>query len=80
VDRAASKSASLKEEVVELEAELAALAKSQAEMDKIRAEENANFKVAKAELSRGLGGVRKALSVLRDYYGGAAAMLQEDAT
>merc|ERR1719305_1860015 len=54
IDRAASKSASLKEEVVALEAELAALAKSQAEMDKIRAEENANFKVAKAELSQGL--------------------------
>jgi len=78
IDRAASKSASLKEEVVELEAELAALAKSQSEMDKIRAEENANFKVAKAELSQGLAGVRKALSVLRDYYGGAAAMLQTD--
>merc|ERR1719482_2188227 len=47
-------------------------------MDKIRAEENANFKVAKAELDQGLGGVRKALSVLRDYYGGAAAMIQDD--
>merc|ERR1719407_15108 len=78
IDRDAARSASLKEEVVELEAELAALAKTQSEMDKIRAEENANFKVAKAELDRGLGGVRKALSVLRDYYGGAAAMIQED--
>jgi hypothetical protein len=78
IDRDTSKSVSLKEEVVQLEAELAALAKSQASMDKIRAEENANFKVAKAELTQGLGGVRKALSVLRDYYGGAAAMLQED--
>merc|ERR1711865_855485 len=36
IDRAASRSASLKEEVVELEAELAALAKTQAEMDSIR--------------------------------------------
>merc|ERR1719506_1100560 len=78
IDRSAAKSASLKEEVVQLEAELAALAKSQAEMDKIRAEENANFKVAKAELTQGLGGVRKALSVLRDYYGGAAALVQAD--
>ena len=67
----------LKEEVVELEAELANLAKTQAEMDKIRAEESANFQVAKADLTQGLGGVRKALSVLRDYYGGAAALLQE---
>jgi len=77
IDRAAARSASLKEEVVELVAELAALAKTQAEMDKIRAEENANFKVAKAELDAGLAGVRKALSVLRDYYGGAA-FIQDD--
>jgi hypothetical protein len=78
IDQAASRSGSLKEEVVELEAELAALAKTQAEMDKLRAEQNANYKVAEAELSQGLAGVRKALSVLRDYYGGAAAMLQVD--
>jgi len=78
IDRAASRSSSLKEEVVELEAELAATAKQQAEMDSIRREENGNYKVAKADLSQGLGGVRKALSVLRDYYGGAAAMIQED--
>merc|ERR1719160_260402 len=78
IDRAASRSGALKEEVVELEAELAALAKTQSEMDRIRAEESANFKVAKAELEQGLGGVRKALTVLRDYYGGSAAMIQED--
>merc|ERR1719409_1883692 len=51
-------------------------AKTQAEMDKLRAEENANFKVAKAELQQGLGGVQKALGVLREYYG-SAAFLQE---
>jgi len=78
IDKAAARSASLKEEVVELEAELAKLAKTQAEMDKIRQEENANYMVAKKELEQGLGGVRKALGVLRDYYGGAAAMIQED--
>merc|ERR1719408_1131458 len=78
IDRAASRSAALKEEVVELEAELAALAKTQSEMDSIRAEENANYKVASAELKQGLTGVRKALGVLRDYYGSAAALVQED--
>jgi len=78
IDRAAARSTSLKEEVVELEDELRNLAKEQAEMDKIRAEENGNFKVAKAELTQGLTGVRKALGVLRDYYGGAAAFLQEE--
>merc|ERR550537_1084796 len=77
ISRSASRSASLKEEVVELEAELAALAKEQSEMDSIRREENGNYKVAKAELTQGLNGVRKALSVLRDYYGGAAAMIQD---
>jgi len=77
IDRAASRSASLKEEVTQLEAELAELAKTQSEMDKIRSEENANFRAAKADLSQGLEGVQKALSVLRDYYGGAAAMIQE---
>merc|ERR1719359_2052852 len=79
IDQKQARSTSLKEEVVELEAELAALAKTQSEMDRIRAEENGNFKVAKAELTQGLGGVRKALGVLRDYYGGAAAMIQDDA-
>merc|ERR1719359_654201 len=79
IDQDQARSTSLKEEVVELEAELAALAKTQSEMDSIRAEENGNFKVAQAELSQGLGGVRKALGVLRDYYGGAAAMIQDDA-
>jgi len=79
IDRAAAQSAQRKEEVKELQAELAALAKTQAEMDSIRRETSANFKVAQAELSQGLTGVRKALGVLRDYYGGAAAMIQDSA-
>jgi len=78
IDKDTARSRSLKEEVVELEAELGAIAKEQAEMDRIRQEESANFKVAQAELSQGLGGVRKALTVLRDYYGGSAAMIQDD--
>merc|ERR1719326_1416596 len=47
-------------------------------MDRIRGEENANYKVASSELKQGLTGVRKALGVLRDYYGSAAALVQED--
>ena len=43
IDKAAARSASLKEEVVELEKELATLAKTQAEMDKLRAEQNGTF-------------------------------------
>merc|ERR1719492_328506 len=72
IDQASSKSAKLKEEVQELESELAALSKMQAEMDKIRSETHADYLTAKADLTLGLEGVRKALSVLREYYGGAA--------
>merc|ERR1719439_136748 len=43
IDKASAKSASLKDEVKVLQGELAALAKSQAEMDKIRSEEHADY-------------------------------------
>jgi len=79
IDRAASQSAARKGEVKALEADLAELAKTQAEMDSIRRETQANFDVAQAELTQGLTGVRKALGVLRDYYGGAAAFMQQPA-
>merc|ERR1719270_1318607 len=78
IDQAAAKSAKLKGQVKELEDELAALARTQAEMDKIRSETHADYTVAKADLELGLTGVRKALSTLRDYYGSAASMMQEE--
>jgi len=78
IDRDAATSAKRKEEVKELQARLAALAKEQAQMDQIRAEENADYVQAKEDLELGLSGVQKALGVLRDYYGGAAAFVQED--
>jgi len=74
IDQASSKSANLKEDVSELESELAALSKLQAEMDKIRSDTHADYTTAKADLTLGLEGVRKALSVLREYYGGAALL------
>merc|ERR1740129_2188408 len=76
IDQAAAKSARLKEQVGELESELAALARAQAQMDNIRSETHADYEVAKADLELGLRGVREALSALRDYYGGAASMIQ----
>ena len=81
IDVAAANAARLKEEVAETQSELAELAKSQSEMDRIRQESHAAFVQAKADLEAGLGGVRKALSVLRDYYGSAAsaALLQQPA-
>jgi chromosome segregation ATPase len=79
IDQASAKSAELKEQVNALTSELAALAKEQAEMDKIRQEENSDYVTAKADLELGLSGVRKALTLLRDYYGSDAAMLQQPA-
>jgi chromosome segregation ATPase len=79
IDQAVAKSAGLKEDVKELQLQLAALAKEQASMDSIRQEENAAFVKAKADLELGLEGVRKALVLLKDYYGSAAAFVQQPA-
>jgi len=72
IDLAAAKSAGLKEDVKALQAELASIAKQQAEADQIRAEEKGAFDTAKADLELGISGVQKALGVLRDYYGSAS--------
>merc|ERR1719469_1024757 len=69
IDRDAATSAKRKEEVKELQARLASLAKEQTQMDQIRAEESADYTQAKADLELGLSGVQKALGVLRDYFG-----------
>merc|ERR1719468_489096 len=79
IDQATSKSVALKEDIKQLEAELAALTKKQAEMDKIRKEQNEDFLVAQKELTQGLAGVRKALSVLRDYYASGDSFVQQPA-
>jgi len=80
IDRAAAASAKLKEEVKELQAELASLAKTSAEMDQIRSEEHSDYSQAKSDLELGLSGVGKALGVLRDYYGGGGASMIQDGT
>merc|ERR1712129_266427 len=71
-DLVAAKSAELKGEVKTLGAELATLAREQAEMDSIRAEEKAAYDTAKADLELGISGVQRALSTLKDYYGGSS--------
>merc|ERR1719218_166503 len=63
-----ARSAQLKEEVSALQKELAELAATQAEMDKLRAEEKAIFEKNKPELEEGLEGVKLALKILREYY------------
>jgi len=79
IDRYAADSALAKEQMRVLESELSALAKEQAEMNRIRQETHADFLTAKADLEQGLNGVRQAVDILKNYYGeSAAAMLQDD--
>merc|ERR1711972_344451 len=49
--------------------ELSALATTQAEMDKLRAEEKATYESNKADMEQGIKGVKIALKVLTEYYG-----------
>jgi chromosome segregation ATPase len=85
IDRAAARSTKLKEEVQELQAELAGLAKEQASMEEIRSAAHAEYVRSKADMEQGIRGVKEALNMLRRYYGGAAssasaaAMLQDNA-
>merc|ERR1719277_2587917 len=68
-----ARSASLKEEVATLESELTALAKTQVEMDKVRASEKANFDAAKPELEAGIKGVQAGTKILKEYYGSSGS-------
>jgi len=78
IDTKSAQSAKLKEEVKELQGELAAMAKEQAEMDNLRAETHALYTQAKADLELGLKGLSVALRKLREYYQGEAALLQNE--
>merc|ERR1719330_1817984 len=68
IGQMSAKSAHLREEVVALQSELGRLAKSQAELTRIRQEEKATFEEEKAELEKGLVGVKAALRLLMEYY------------
>merc|ERR1719174_1330224 len=56
IDKASARSASLKAEVKELQAELATMAEEQKASDKWRMDSNAAYRQAKADLEKGLGG------------------------
>merc|ERR1719253_804278 len=68
IDGQVAKSAILRGEVATLQKELAALARAQAEMDKLRAEEKAAFDTNSVEMEKGVKGIQLALKVLNEYY------------
>merc|ERR1719150_2562713 len=68
IDQMSAKSTQLKDEVAVLQSELAKLAKSQADMDRIRQTEADTFAANKAELEKALTGVKAALKILTEYY------------
>merc|ERR1719203_1083191 len=68
IDRMTAESTQLKGEVAALQGALAKLAKSQADMDKLRHEENTAFVASKAELEKALTGIKLALKILNEYY------------
>merc|ERR1712217_962768 len=73
IDSASAASAKLKADVASLQDALAKLAKSQAEMDTMRRDENAAYTSSKADQEKGLAGVKLALKILKEYYASDAA-------
>merc|ERR1719512_695184 len=68
IEQLSATSAQLKEQVSALQSELSKLAKSQAEVDQLRQGENAAFAASKAELEKGIAGIKAALQILNEYY------------
>jgi len=68
IDQMAASSAKLKDSVATLQRELAELAETQAQMDKLRKEESDLFAEQDKSLKDGIAGVEGALKVLKDYY------------
>merc|ERR1719194_136408 len=66
--QAKAKSAKEKAEVATLQNELANMAKSKGEADKLRSEEKAAYDKNSAEMKQGIEGVKMALKVLKEYY------------
>merc|ERR1719440_2619835 len=78
IDSMTAKSSKLKGQVADLQKQLAALARTQAEADRLRAEEKAAFDTNSAEMDKGVKGVQLALKVLREYYAKDAAHQSAD--
>mmetsp|Transcript_23072 Transcript_23072/g.56032 ORF Transcript_23072/g.56032 Transcript_23072/m.56032 type:complete len:673 (-) Transcript_23072:57-2075(-) len=76
ISKAQSTIAKRKEEVSELQKELADIAATNQEMTQLRATEKATFEAAQKDYSEGLDAVRKAIEILKDYYGESLVQIQ----
>jgi len=77
IEKATAAVAKLRENIAELQGDLASIAKSQQDMDAMRAREHEEFVKAEKDFSQGLEGVRLALKVLRDYYNKQGSFVQQ---
>jgi len=80
IEKASAGVATLKQQIAGLQAALSDIAKSQKEMDALRAEEHEEFVKSKADFEQGLTGVRTALRILHDYYQKQGASLAQEPT
>merc|ERR1719321_1203292 len=71
IDKAATTKAGLEQSVKELQAEIAALDKGNAEATKIRTEESATNLKASTDFKEAAAAVQQAIGVLKEYYEGA---------
>jgi len=77
IERDTARIAKLTEEIGGLQAALAQIAKSQKEMDSMRASEHQEFIAAEKDFEQGVDGIRRALQVLREYYQAQGSFIQE---
>jgi len=81
IEKANAGIATLKQQIAELNQALSEIAKSQKEMDAMRAAEHEEFVKAEADFKQGVNGIRSALKLLREYYQKeGASLLQAPAT
>merc|ERR1719323_186658 len=68
IDQMTARAGQLTGEVAATQKALSKLAAAQAEMDKVRQTEHADYIKNKADMEQGIQGVKMALKVLREYY------------
>merc|ERR1719316_2349308 len=76
IDKATTTSAELSQSITELEAEIAALDKGNAEATKIRTEEKATNTKAASDYKLSAEAVQEAIGVLKEYYEGALVQIK----